>query len=52
MRVRFYNFLWLVIDDIKYVVDWSGTEEGGHTLHTAKNNFSETSVSKVLLALS
>ena len=26
-------------------------EESGHTLHTAKNNFSEPSVSRILLAL-
>ena len=31
--------------------DYLNAEEGGHTLHAAKNNFSETSVSKVLLAL-
>ena len=27
------------------------TEERGHTLHAAKNNFSENSVSRLLLAL-
>ena len=27
------------------------SEEGGNTLHTAKNNFSETEVSKQLLVL-
>ena len=29
----------------------ANAEERGHTLHAAKNNFSETSVSKLLLAL-
>ena len=27
------------------------TEEGGDSLHAAKNNFSDSSVSKILLAL-
>ena len=36
---------WLVIQNFR------GPEEGGHILHAAKNNFSESSVSKLFLAL-
>ena len=38
----------IVIHMIKVICD---SEEGGHTLYAAKNNFSEPSVSWLLLAL-